>query len=243
MTHTDFNHLLSSIKGLSPEQVRRLRQQLDRQLAQPRSAGRSAARQDGQARQARCAEEEAPDARRVQSAPAEDRPHLLAARSRPGHRRRRSRRSAGHHQGRAAVGNHHPRAALTVADAPTSSIPAPWSSATSRRPARPGCAASRARRAHPPSFTSHASPPSRSRRPSPAAARAVRSPPHKASSILYRFRQHLAGRYTVIEITPALVDAAMRLANTHCATRLRRRAASRRPRNPPEGARMPASPR
>jgi predicted nucleic acid-binding protein len=37
----------------------------------------------------------------------------------------------------------------------------------------------------------------------------------KASSILHRFRQHLAGRYTVIEITPALADAAMRLANTH----------------------------
>ena len=36
MTHTDFNHLLSSIKGLSPEQVRQLRQQLDRQLAQPK---------------------------------------------------------------------------------------------------------------------------------------------------------------------------------------------------------------
>ena len=37
----------------------------------------------------------------------------------------------------------------------------------------------------------------------------------KASSILHRFRQHLAGRYTVIEIMPALANAAMRLANTH----------------------------
>src|SRR5438874_12310281 len=37
----------------------------------------------------------------------------------------------------------------------------------------------------------------------------------KASSILHRFRQHLAGRYTVIEITPALFNEAMRLANTH----------------------------
>ena len=36
MTHSDFNHLLSSIKALSPEQVRQLRQQLDRQLAQPK---------------------------------------------------------------------------------------------------------------------------------------------------------------------------------------------------------------
>ena len=37
----------------------------------------------------------------------------------------------------------------------------------------------------------------------------------KASSILHRFRQHLAGRYTVIELTPVLVTDAMRLANTH----------------------------
>jgi hypothetical protein len=36
MTHTDFNQLLSSINGLTPRQVRRLRQQLDRQLAQPK---------------------------------------------------------------------------------------------------------------------------------------------------------------------------------------------------------------
>jgi hypothetical protein len=36
MTHTDFNHLLSSIKALSPAQVRQLRQQLDRQLDQPK---------------------------------------------------------------------------------------------------------------------------------------------------------------------------------------------------------------
>ncbi len=35
MTQTDFSHLLSTIKGLSPEQVRQLRQQLDRQLAAP----------------------------------------------------------------------------------------------------------------------------------------------------------------------------------------------------------------
>jgi hypothetical protein len=36
MTHTDFNHLLSSIKTLSPSQLQRLRQQLDSQLAEPR---------------------------------------------------------------------------------------------------------------------------------------------------------------------------------------------------------------
>ena len=36
MTHSDFNQLLTSIKALSPEQVRQLRQQLDRQSAQPK---------------------------------------------------------------------------------------------------------------------------------------------------------------------------------------------------------------
>ena len=32
MTSSDFHNLLSSIKGLSPAQVRKLRQQIDRQL-------------------------------------------------------------------------------------------------------------------------------------------------------------------------------------------------------------------
>jgi hypothetical protein len=36
MTHTDFNHLLSSIKTLSPGQIRQLRQQLDSQLDEPK---------------------------------------------------------------------------------------------------------------------------------------------------------------------------------------------------------------
>jgi hypothetical protein len=35
MTRADFNHLLDTIKALPPEQVRQLRQQLDKQLAQP----------------------------------------------------------------------------------------------------------------------------------------------------------------------------------------------------------------
>jgi predicted nucleic acid-binding protein len=39
--------------------------------------------------------------------------------------------------------------------------------------------------------------------------------PSRASSILRRFRQHLDGRYTVIEITPALLDEAARRANAH----------------------------
>ena len=39
--------------------------------------------------------------------------------------------------------------------------------------------------------------------------------PSRASSILRRFRQHLEGRYTIIEITPALLDEAARLANAH----------------------------
>src|SRR5262249_8478854 len=37
MTLNDFNHLLSSLKGLSAEQARQLRQQLDRLLAQPKA--------------------------------------------------------------------------------------------------------------------------------------------------------------------------------------------------------------
>jgi len=36
MSHGDFNHLLSSLKALSPEQMRRLRQQIDSELAQPK---------------------------------------------------------------------------------------------------------------------------------------------------------------------------------------------------------------
>jgi hypothetical protein len=36
MTHRDFNQLLSSIRKLTPGQVRQLRQQLDRQHAQPK---------------------------------------------------------------------------------------------------------------------------------------------------------------------------------------------------------------
>ena len=37
----------------------------------------------------------------------------------------------------------------------------------------------------------------------------------RASSILYRFRKHFAGRYLVVDATPTLLDHAMRLANTH----------------------------
>jgi hypothetical protein len=33
MSHSDFNHLLESIKALSPEQMRELRRQLDSELA------------------------------------------------------------------------------------------------------------------------------------------------------------------------------------------------------------------
>ena len=36
MTHADFNQLLSSINGLTPQQMRQLRQQLDARLAQPK---------------------------------------------------------------------------------------------------------------------------------------------------------------------------------------------------------------
>ena len=37
----------------------------------------------------------------------------------------------------------------------------------------------------------------------------------RAASIFYRFRQHFAGRYTVVEVTPALLDHAIKLANAH----------------------------
>lgn len=42
--------------------------------------------------------------------------------------------------------------------------------------------------------------------------RTITSP--QASSVLSRFRKHLAGRYTVLEVTPALLADAMRLANS-----------------------------
>jgi predicted nucleic acid-binding protein len=37
----------------------------------------------------------------------------------------------------------------------------------------------------------------------------------RASSVLSRFRKHFVGRYTVVEATPALLESAMKLANTH----------------------------
>ncbi len=37
--------------------------------------------------------------------------------------------------------------------------------------------------------------------------------PPRASSLLSRFRKHLAGRYTVVEVTPALLADAAKLAN------------------------------
>ena len=37
----------------------------------------------------------------------------------------------------------------------------------------------------------------------------------QASSILTRFRKHLAGRYHVLEVVPAMLSEAMKLANSH----------------------------
>ena len=37
----------------------------------------------------------------------------------------------------------------------------------------------------------------------------------RASSILYRFRKHFAGRYAVAEVTSTLVDSATKLVNKH----------------------------
>src|SRR5262249_18016036 len=40
-------------------------------------------------------------------------------------------------------------------------------------------------------------------------------PPGRAAVALARFRKHLIGRYRVVEMTPGLVDSAMRLAESH----------------------------
>lgn len=40
-------------------------------------------------------------------------------------------------------------------------------------------------------------------------------PPRRASSLLHRFRQHLAGRYAIAQVTPALLDDAARLGVKH----------------------------
>jgi hypothetical protein len=39
MTHSEFNHILGSINTLSPEQIQRLRHELDRKLASPAAQG------------------------------------------------------------------------------------------------------------------------------------------------------------------------------------------------------------
>jgi len=44
---------------------------------------------------------------------------------------------------------------------------------------------------------------------------AGRIAPPRVRNILTRFRGHLAGRYLILEITPALLTAAMRLADSH----------------------------
>ena len=46
-------------------------------------------------------------------------------------------------------------------------------------------------------------------------ARAGGLPPARAAGALARFRKHLMGRYRVVEMTPGLVDSAMRLAEVH----------------------------
>jgi predicted nucleic acid-binding protein len=37
----------------------------------------------------------------------------------------------------------------------------------------------------------------------------------RASSILHRFRKHVAGRYTIVDVTPDLLTKATKLANSH----------------------------
>ena len=76
MTHNEFNHLLSSLKMLSPEQVGQLRRQIDSQLAPPKKASVNCPAR-AQTDQAHGNQEEATDARRVQSAINGDRPHHM----------------------------------------------------------------------------------------------------------------------------------------------------------------------
>jgi hypothetical protein len=45
MTLNDFNHLMNSIKGLSPEQARRLRKKLEEQLESPKTPAARTAKQ------------------------------------------------------------------------------------------------------------------------------------------------------------------------------------------------------
>ena len=61
MTHTDFNHILSSLEGLTPEQMRRLRQQLDRRARAAEGTDRSDAPQGRQTPRGCAAREEAAD--------------------------------------------------------------------------------------------------------------------------------------------------------------------------------------
>jgi hypothetical protein len=52
MTQTEFNHLLRQIKALPPEQMRQLRQQIDRELAHAPPPGRTPAKATKRARPA-----------------------------------------------------------------------------------------------------------------------------------------------------------------------------------------------
>ena len=65
MSRSDFNQLLSSLKALSPNQMRRLRQQIDSQLAQPKIRFRRRAREQNGSKPASLRRKEAIDARRV----------------------------------------------------------------------------------------------------------------------------------------------------------------------------------
>lgn len=44
MTHNEFNHIISSINALSPDQMRRLRRELERKPAEQETAPRKAGR-------------------------------------------------------------------------------------------------------------------------------------------------------------------------------------------------------
>ena len=212
MTHTDFNHLLSSIKALSPEQVRQLRQQLDRQLAQPKK-------------------------------PAAPAPGKAAKRAKPAaaRRSRSLRRSSISTCSASASSARFPIPPWTSTTTTPTISPSPSRESRCRKPSsasgaevatayfvdssalvkryvqEAGTAWVRGITRHSPSTIIYiaritavevTSAVARRRK-----GRTLTSA--RASSILHRFRQHLAGRYAVVEITPALFNDAMRLANTH----------------------------
>ena len=235
MTHTDFNQLLSSIKA-----CRRTRcgssASSSTASSPSREAARSAARQDGQTRQ---------------------RPHRLQ--KKPLIHRRASPEDDGAASSPACPippstsTTTIPRISRSPSRAsrcrkPSSASGAEVAHRLLRRFQRPGQAlrpGNRHRLGAPPHapqpFHGHLHRPHHRRRSHLAVARRRKGTHPLAASAHRRSSAASASisprRYTVIEVTPALLDEAMRLANAHTPSRLRRRAARRGPRSQPQATR------